>query len=385
MLNKMFGTILFLLAFQSFCWGAAKVPVYTQKDFAKQMLQQFSWSDGLPKEPADRDYLLILGGKRTFRYEAENIFNEQTDRVTVRDFQLFGPFTGKGWIMGVTDTTYSTFTLFVPIAGEYDLKAVIKGDGFVWKVGEKEYLADSKSSNFQETSVAKVKLNAGNVIVKLTIPPNGAIDSFSITAPDHTPIKPFSGWRFKDTLTAVRLAETAVSMTNRFSQLPDAPQVSAPAPIAVFEKVPDLKNAEAVTDSFLGPFSSAKWVRADFRGTTLQIPLKVSEAGYYTLILNAMGGELTGKINENEFKIVSKPYLDKVNIGIYRLEAGDNMMTINLPPVGGIDTVEFIRKSLAPADVLRLADVRGPADRLIYSEEATSFLKGILGSFSIRK
>lgn len=47
--------------FQSVSWGAENAPLFTQKDFARLIVQQFSWNDGLPKEPSDRDYLMILG------------------------------------------------------------------------------------------------------------------------------------------------------------------------------------------------------------------------------------------------------------------------------------------------------------------------------------
>jgi hypothetical protein len=385
MLRYLLVIIIVLLQLASVSWGADTGSVFTQKDFARLILQQFTWSNGLPKEPADRDYLMIMGGKRTFRYEAENAFNEQTDRVTVRNFPLLGAFTGKGWILGVSDTTFSTFTVLLPLAGEYALKAVIKGNGFVWAIGDKEYRADSNSGNFRDTDIAKVALAAGVVTIKVTIPPEGAIDSFSLTAPDYTPIQPFPGWRFKEALTAARMAETAVAMTNRYAQLPDAGPAASPKPFAVAEKVVLPPSAVLTADSFLGPFFSAKWIRADYRGATLQIPLTVAETGYYSLTANVMGGKISGSVNDTSFNLLAKPYLSKVNLGLFRLEAGNNNLVINLPPTGGIDTVEFNRKSTAPDDFLRLAGVAGPAERLIKTEEAASFLKSIQGSFSIRK
>ncbi|MFA7404320.1 MAG: hypothetical protein WC007_10015 [Pelobacteraceae bacterium] len=385
MLRYLSVIIIVLLQLASVSWGADTRTVFTQKDFARLILQQFTWSNGLPKEPADRDYLMIMGGKRTFRYEAENAFNEQTDRVTVRNFPLLGAFTGKGWILGVSDTTSSTFTVLLPLAGEYALKAVIKGNGFVWAIGDKEYRADSNSGNFRDTDIAKVALAAGVVTIKVTIPPEGAIDSFSLTAPDYTLIQPFPGWRFKEALTAARMAETAVAMTNRYAQLPDAGPAASPKPFAVAEKVVLPPSAVPTADSFLGPFFSAKWIRADYRGATLQIPLTVAETGYYTLTANVMGGKISGSVNDTPFNLLAKQYLSKVNLGLFRLEAGNNNLVINLPPTGGIDTVEFNRKSTAPDDFLRLAGVAGPAERLIKAEEAASFLKSIQGSFSIRK
>lgn len=303
----------------------------------------------------------------------------------MREFPLFGAFTGRGWLHGVSDTTTSMFTVLVPIAGEYDFKAVIKGNGFVWNFDDKEYRADSNSAKFQDTDIARVRLKAGSVTIKLTIPPEGGIDSFSLSAPDYSPIQPFLGWRFKERLTAVRLAEVAVSLTNRYAKLPDAGSEASPKPFAVADKIALPPAASFTTAPYLGPFSSSKWVRADFRGATIKIPLTVTEAGYYDLIANIMGENISGSVNDTPFKLSGKPYLNKLNLGFYRLESGDNTLTINLPPTGGIDTIEFKKKNSAPGDFLSLAGVSGPADRLIGVEEATLLLKGIKGAFPIRK
>lgn len=385
----MFRCTLLIIAvlslFQSISWGADKTPVFTQKDFARLILQQFAWSGGLPKESVDRDYLMILGGKRSFRYEAESAYNEETDRVTMREFPRFGEFTGKGWILGASDASDATFTILLVVGGEYNLKAVIKGNGFVWKIDNKEYRADSKSGNFRETDIAKVALKAGIVTIKVNIPPEGAIDSFSLTAPDYTPIQPFMGWRFREGLTAVRMAEIAVALTNSFARLPDAGQAASPKPIVVSEKVVLPPTAVYTTADYLGRFSSTKWVRANFKGATLQIPLTVAETGYYGLTANVLGENISGKINNLPFTIAAKIYLSKVDLGVYRLEAGDNSLSITLPPAGGIDTVEFNKKSATPGDFLLLAGVPGPADRLIGRGEAAALLKNIQGSHAIRK
>lgn len=385
MFRKYLIIVMALSLFQSISWGADKAPVFTQKDFARLLLTQYSWSDGLPKEPGDRDYLTILGGKRTYKYEAENAFNEKTDRITVREFQLYGPFTGKGWIQGVSDTTSSTFTILLPIAGEYDFKAVIKGNGFVWKIDGKEFKSDSKSANFREVEVAKVKLKAGAITINLSIPPDGAIDYFSLSAPDNQSIQPFLGWRFKEKMTAGRLAEVAVALTNGYAQLPDLGPEGSPRPIVVSEKIVMPVSAALTDGSSLGPFSSPKWIRADYRGAVIQIPMVLAETGYYGLTVNALGELLTGAVNETTFKVAGKPYLEKSPIGLHRLEAGDNSLVINLPPAGGFDMIEFNKKNTTPDSFLKLAGVPGPADRLVTAEEAAALLKKIQGVSYIRK
>lgn len=385
MFRYLFVIIATLLLFAPISRSEDKVPVFTQKDFARLILQQFSWNGGLPKEPTDRDFLLILGGKRTYRYEAENAYNEKADRVTMNSNPKFGAFTGTGWILGVSEPTTSTFTVLLPIEGEYDIKAVIKGNGFVWNVGNKEYRADSKSGNFQEITIAKVKLKEGVVSLTITIPPEGAIDSFSLTAPDYPSIQPYNGWRFKEVLTAARLAETVIAMTNRYSELPDAEQKTSAKARADFDKIILPPTVTYTTASYLGPFTSSRWLRADYRGATLQIPLVVAETGYYGIVLNVMGQPVSGSVNVTPFKLTGKPYLYKHDIGFYRLEAGDNMLTLSLPPTGGIDSVEFNMKNSKPEDFLRLAGVTGPADRLVGAQEAAAVLKKIQDSFPIRK
>lgn len=385
MYKKIFMLLTAFSLIQSFAWGADKSPVFTQKDFAKLLLQQFSFSDGLPKEPTDRDYLMVLGGKRKFIYEAENAYNEETDLVTFREFPLFGSFTGKGWIMGVSNITSSTMTILLPIAGEYDLKAFIKGHGFIWNIDGKEYSAASNSTVFRETKVAKLVLKAGVITIKLTIPPEGAIDSFSLSAKDFPSIQPFQGWRFKEPLTAARMSEIAVAMTDRFSQLPDAPQETAPQKITISDSITVPPTATLTDAAYLGAFTSPKWLRADYRGSLVSIPLKIAETGYYGLTVNAMGQSLTGSVNGTSFNVAGKAYLSKVSLGLYRLESGDNNFVINLPPTGGIDTIEFSRKSTTPGDFMRLAGISGEPDRQIGAEEAATFLKKIQGMFQIRR
>jgi hypothetical protein len=381
MLLVLAGIVLLQVA----AWAADKPATYTQKDFARMIVQQFQWTGGLPKESADRDYLLILGGKRTYRYEAESAYNPKTDRVSMREYPLFGSFTGKGWIMGVSTATTSTMTVLLPIDGEYDLKAVIKGNGFIWNINGKDYQADSKSTVFRETDVAKLNLKAGVVTVTLTIPPEGAIDSFSLSARDYPSVQPYMGWRFKDALTAARLAETAVSLTNSYAKLPDADQVNTPKPVVVVEKATFPPTASATNAAYLGPFSSSQWLRANFSGATVKIPFTVTMTGYYTITANILGEKITGTVNGAPFELAGKIYLSRMSLGLYRLETGENSITVNLPPMGGIDVVDFIRKSTKPEDFLTLAAVPGPPERKIKGDEAIALVKKIQGANSIRK
>lgn len=384
MLRRIIMLAAVFMLLHSVVWGAEAKKEFTQKDFAQLVVEQFSWDAGLPKEPADRDYLLILGGKRTFSYEAESTYNDKTDLVSTRDTIMFGPFTGKGWILGVSSKTSANFTVLLPVQGEYLLKAVIKGDGFVWNVDKKDYRADSKSSKFLEVEVGKIFLKAGIVKIEVTIPPEGAIDSFSFAAADYTPIQPLVGWRFKERLTAGRMAEIAVSMMSGYSGLPESADNSLKG-LSAAETAILPESAAKTATAFLGKFFSSEWIRADYRGASIQIPVKVDETGYYSITANLLGDRISGSVNESRFEVSGKQYLDKLKFGPFRFESGDNMITFNLPPMGGIDTVEFSRKSTLPADFLKLAGISGPPERLITADEARSFLKSFQSAFPVRK
>lgn len=373
-----------MLLFSATGWGADTPAGFTQKDFAQLIFKQFSWSAGLPAEPSDRDYLMILGGKRTFRFEAENAYNEKTDMVTMREYAVFGPFTGKGWISGVAETTSANFTVLLPMDGEYVVKTVMRGNGLVWRINDRDYRVDANSADFREVEVAKVQLKAGVLVIPVTIPPEGAIDSFSFTAGDLPPIQPLIGWRFKEQLTAGRMAEIFLTMTSLYSQMPDS-QDNSPVSLPVSEVAQIPATAAKTSVEYLGRFTSRQWVRADFRGATLQIPVKMADTGFYTVTANALGEKIRGSINQNPFEVKGKPYLDRINLGHYRLESGDNSITIDLPPMGGIDVLEFRKKSASPDDFLKLAGIKGPAERLITADEAGVLLKSIQAAYPVRK
>lgn len=369
---------------QSIVWAAEVKEVFTQKSFVQRMFQHLSWDQGLSKEPADRDYLQILGGKRTFIYEAENAYNENTNRVTVRNFTLYGPFTGKGWLLGVSDTTAVDFAALLPIKGEYVLKAVIKGNGFIWNIVDKQYRSDSKSDVFSEVEIGKIALNAGVLKIQVSIPPEGAIDSFSLSAPDYMPIQPVAGWRFKEPLTAGQLAEIVVSMSGRHEQLQSSENI-APRRLSVFESAVIPPTAARTAIEEFGKFTSREWVRSDYRGASIQVPVKTATAGFYGITANVMGGRISGSVNESQFEVLAKPFFDTVRLGLFRLESGDNLITINLPPMGGIDTLELSMKNISSDSFLAVSGIKGPAGRLISIDEADATIKSVTDSYSVRR
>lgn len=365
--------------------GAGKdAEPFTQKEFARAIIAGFGWGDGLPKEPGDRDYLVILGGKRSFRYEVENAYTPATDNVSMRDSAMFGPFTGRGWLMGIAGTTEATCTVLLPIGGDYAFKAIVKGDGFVWKIGGRELRGGSASGSFREVDLGRITVKPGVLQITVTFPPNGAVDSFAFTAPDHLPIQPFGGWRFREPLTAQRMAETGIAMMNLYGRLP-VDQRDAPRIVTAVDTALPTRNVTETSTPYLGTFTSRAWLRANHLGAAIQVPVKTGEAGFYLLRAAVMGERIAGDVNGSPFAVAGKPYLDMTELGLFQLESGDNMLTLNLPPMGGLDRIELTRKSMAPADVMGLAGVTGLPERQVTAGEANAFITTVRGKYPARQ
>ena len=366
-------------------WAAEKAPAaITQKDFASMIISELNWADGLPKEPSDRDYLVILGGKRNFNFEAENTHNTLTDNVTVRAFELFGPFNGKGWLMGISETTTAHFTVHIPIGGEFNLKARVKGEGFTWEIGGKRISGGSPFSVFSTVDFGTVSLAPGLLQVTATMPPEGAIDSFTFIAPDHKSIQPFDGWRFKESLTTHRMAEIGVALMNLYGQLPVLANEQVRKISAVDAAQPN-KDAAPTDAGFLGHYTSRAWMRANYRGALLEIPVKSAKSGFFIIRARAMGEKLSGSINEVPFSVAGKPYLEMTNFGVFRLEAGDNLIRLQLPSMGGLDVVELTPLDSTPSATCAVVGIPSAPDQQVTSAEALRFINLIREKSSVRK
>lgn len=354
----------------------------TQKEFAQMVVSGFDWSNGLPKEPTDRDYLVIFAGKRTFRHEAENVYDVKGDNVVQRNYPLYGQFTGNGWLMGLSTETSANFTVFVPLAGEYSLKAVIKGNSFIWRIGDTVLRGSNPTGNFAEVDLGKVRLQPGVARIRVTMPPEGGIDAFLLVASDFTPIQPIEGWRFKEQLTALQMAQIGLALMDAFGQLPADTKGRQNIAAVDVVKTPAVV---ATTADFLGTFRASAWLRAGVQGAELKIPLPIPVLGYYDLQGQIMGEQLSGDVNGTTFSVAGKPFLDRVRLGMFRLEEGENTLNLKLPPMGGIDTLEVTGKSLTPQDVMRVAGVTGSPERIVTPEEAQQYITTIRGKHQVRK
>lgn len=355
--------------------AAEKKPeLFTQKDAAMLLLKQIGWDAGLPKETTDRDILAILTGKRTFRYEAENAFNVATDNVSVSEYEIYGKFSGKGWLSGVSTSTVTHFTILLPVAGEYTVKSVLKGNGFVWDMAGKKLTVGTKDKKLNEVEVGTLTLPAGIVQISVTMPPEGGIDYFTISGADYAPVTPFKGWRFKEQLNAGTLAEIIVSATGKSDKLPiDNSRGSIVIPVTSLTELPEFTSL--VDTSYLGKFSSKKWLRASYRGSQLQFPFNVEKLGLYDVALQILSETVVGELNGTSFKLPGKPYLEKILLGQYRLDPGISTLNLSLPPMGGIDAIHLLPRNSSPEAFMKLIDLPGKPERPIAAKEAEELIK----------
>lgn len=357
--------------------------VVKQGEFAAKLVSVFQWGGGLPKEAKESDYLAILGGKRTFKFEAEDYYGKKTDNALVRNYPLYGPFSGKGWVSGVTVPTTVHFNIFLPLEGEYQFSVAARGDGQSWSVADKVFKV-SPGGALREVAVGKVYLKAGQQKITAELPPEGGIDYLSLTAPPLAPIEPFGGWRFGSPLRRGELAEIAASLLGWESELqPD--KSATPKTIAVYEAAELPPTATTTTTAYLGQFSAKKWVRAGFGGAKVDVPLTIEAKGVYAIKIRYLGDTLTAVLDGEKIARTGKPYLDWVDLGLRRLGEGTHMLQLDIPASCGADVVVLERRKSSPADYMALVGLHGDPSSSVGRAEAEKVLTSLVERFKGRK
>lgn len=329
----------------------------TQGELAARLVKEAGWEAGLPAEPKPADYLAVLGGKRTLRFEAEDVYNVQGDNVSVRNYPLHGPFTGTGWLSGVAQPTTARFTVFLPREGEYLLKVVSRGDGQKWRAGGREFTV-STGGSLREAEAGKVFLTAGSQEITVLLPPEGGVDSLALAACDLPPVGPLDGWRPAAPLTRGDLAQTLASLLGIETQLP-IDQAAGPRTIAVHAASKLPPTVSTTSAGFLGTFTPPKWVRVGAAGALLEVPLEVAETGVYGVRVRLLGNPVTLELEGRRFERPGKPFLDWHDLGFMRIEKGTHLLRIELPPMGGADVVELVKRKSSPADYLAVTGLKG--------------------------
>lgn len=368
--------------------GASQKPgetddIMKQGEYAAKLVSVFHWEKGLPKEPAEKDYLAILGGKRTFKFEAEDYYNVKTDNVSVKKYPLFGPFSGRGWVSGVSVPTTVHLKFFLPLAGEYTLSVAAKGDGQKWSVGDKVFKV-STGKTMREVVAGAVFLQAGPQEITIELPPEEGIDYIILAAPSFSPIEPRHGWRFNSSLHLGELAEVAASLLGWEAELPPD-KTEKPKTIAVYEAA-ELPPTVAATDlKIYGEFSAKKWIRAGYGGSSVEVPLTLDKDGVYDLKIRYKGDKLVASLDGEKIEKTGKPYLDWVELGRFRLDQGPHKLHLDISPDGGVDVVVVEKRKSSPADYMELVGLHGDPGAAVSRAEAEKILTSLVERFKERK
>lgn len=390
---------------------SAKAPssptaVITQGEFARKLVDQFGWEGGLPRvpkevvekkekkskkakeaveyeEPKDRDILRIMEGKRTLKFEAENVYNKKTDDVAVRNFDLIGAFSGISWLGGITTPTTVHFKVFIPLAGEYRLSAAAKGNGQLWKIAGKEYRVDS-GERLALTQVATLPLKAGELEFEMVMPPEGGVDYLLFSAPDLTPIEPKEGWRFNAPLTNVDLAFIVSRLLGWEERLPVDTNLGQTTILAT--ELAALPATVTPTDiPYYGQFTGKQWLRAGSQGGKVEIPFTVPRTGIYGLKLRYMGARLAARLDDMNLDRDAKGVLDWIDLGLQRLAEGRHLLLVDLPPYGGLDALVIEPRQASDAAYMALAGIKGDPGAAITVGEADTFMTQLVERYTGRK
>lgn len=338
--------------------GATK-PV-TQGEFVTRLVEALGWEGGLPDEPKLADYLAILGGHRTYRFEAEDIYDQAGDNVSVLNYDLFGSFSGKGWLHGISKSTAVHFKVFIPLAGRYTLKASSKGDGQVWSVGPRAFKVNAGAS-LHEVTVGTAVLPDGALEFNVVIPPGGAIDYLVFSAPDQAPVAPVSGWQPAEPLKVQDLAQASAVLLNLEQKLPVDAAGQKTIAVATAVKLP--ASVTTTTAEFYGKPLTGPWVRVLEKPAVVPVPVEAPDTGVYGFRVRCLGSEVTAGFGQRLVTRPAKPYLDWVELGVFRLERGVHPFLVELPPSAGVDAVEVVPRRSAVTDYLAVTGLTGaPTD-----------------------
>ncbi len=323
----------------------------TQTDLIIGLVDSLGWSFGLPDEPKIDDYITILKGRRTWRFEIEDIYVPSAKApLAPKEIRSFGSFSGKLWQRAPAREIEADLKFLLPISGSYEIKAALTKPGYIFKIYDTELAADGER-DFSEVSFGKADLPAGVHEAKVTIPARGGIDYLLLLAPPVEAIEPISGWKPGNELTNSDLA----IVVSRVLKLQPFLAPQAEEFVIEAEDAPTPKDAKLSKDRYQGPVQG-EWLKAGMRTVNYSHLFEIAEAGIYDLSLNILAKvPVDGLINgRNHFSIKPKPYFTTVAAGSFFFEKGVNQIDIALPSRSGLDRFILKPRNSSPEDFLRL-------------------------------
>jgi hypothetical protein len=312
----------------------------TQRDWMVTLVDTLGLSFGLPDEPQDPDYINLLFGTRSFRFEAETVYSPEEDEVSTMTFNNFGAFSGEGWLQGLNVPSDVHLRFVLPLAGTYQLYAAVRNGEHDFNIEQEQWHVKSEE-RFTRVNIGEVTLSAGPQEVLVTLAPGGAIDYIELLAPALKPIMPRAGWDPDEILQWEDIETTLLQVFDLAGMLPfqQAPEVFEVESGFSQEE----SNASVVDIAHFGSPSGGKWVRASSEKTELTIPIDLRQNGFYLVTLRIMGQPIRVSLNNHSTTFIqAEQYLEDYPLGVLYFYSGINNLQLSLPIGGGIDQITLM-------------------------------------------
>lgn len=344
------STILFSFPILLLPAAASEQPLL-QRDLMFNLVDTLNYSFGLPDSPEDSDYINLLAGLRSYRFEAETCRNPD-DLVAINNFASFGEFSGTGWVSAVSAPTKMRMEFLLPQSGTYRLYASVRLPGHTLMLEGQIWQIDENNPKFERIELGEIRLNAGKKELTIAMPANGSIDYVELIAPPLPAITPLPEWEPSTPLTYADLAVTTIRALSLQNLLPMQSER------ILFEAEESPQGKPYLTDQrHLGEPHGGSWLRIGASRGKVTIPFRIEAAAVYTLDLTAEGASpLSGTVDNREaWQGEFPPYLKENTIGTWFLPAGQHELNINLPPRGGVDLLALQKRRSSPEDYRILA------------------------------
>jgi hypothetical protein len=323
------------------------------------MVDSLGWSFGLPDKPEIADYVTILNGLRSRRFETEEIYiPSATAPLLPKEIRSFGPFSGQLWQRAPAREITAEFEFLLPISGHYEIRAAITGEGYTLTVNGQDFSADGER-NFTEVTFGSTDLDAGQNKIAITIPPRGGIDYLLFDAPPAPRIEPKGGWQPEKDLSTLDLASTL----SRALYLEPFLQPLTNKIVFEAENTPPPKNAKLSNNRYQGP-ANGWWLKTGMHGATFSQLFDIETTGIYDISMNILAkSEVEGLVNNRDhFRFAPKPYFTIIPVGTFYFETGANQIDIALPPRAGLDRIILAPRASSADDFLRLTGLSGTTE-----------------------
>lgn len=340
----------------------------TQRDLMINLVDTLGYSFGLPDTPQDSDYIQLLAGGRSFRFEAET-YRHPDDLVAINNFTSFGEFSGPGWVSAISAPTKLRMEFLLPHAGTYRLFTAVRLPGHTLMLEDQSWQINENNPKFQRIDLGETTLNAGMKELLIAMPANGSIDYIEFLAPSLVAVTPLTEWEPDAPLTYADLAVTVLRALDLQSLLP-----LSGTSILVEAEESSADQSFRTDQRHLGEPHAGFWLRSGAGGGVITLPFHIETAAVYTLNLTAAGAKsLSGTLDEREpWQADFPPYLKENTIGTWFLSPGRHELKIELPARGGVDLLTLQKRRSTAEDYLILAGL--PASDSVATNDVNRLL-----------